>query len=77
MNRRRSKWIRKLFIKMDPGLILSMNTIYGEEVKQVNPRSLYRKAKKMWNEKHPATKTWGKGVSMKFEKTKTEGVTNG
>ena len=39
---------------MDPGLILSMNTIYGEEVKQVNPRSLYRKAKKMWNEKHPA-----------------------
>lgn len=76
MNRRRSKWIRKLFINMDPGLILSMNRIYGEEVKKVNPRSLYRKAKKMWNENHPATQTWGKGISMKFEKTKTEGVIN-
>jgi len=77
MRRKRSKWIRKLFIKMDPGLILSMNSIYGENVKKINPKALYRKAKKMWNAHHPATKTWGKGVSMKFEKTKTEGVTNG
>jgi hypothetical protein len=74
MNGRRSRWIRKLFIVMDPGLILSLNKIYGDEVKKVNPRSLYNHAKKMWNQHNPATKTWGKGISMNFEKTKTEGV---
>lgn len=77
MRGKRSKWIRKLFKNMDPGLILSMNKIFGDDVKKINPKSLYRRAKKMWNNHDPSTKTWGKLMNVKFEKTKTEGATNG
>jgi hypothetical protein len=78
MNRKRSKWIRKLFKDMDIGLLLSMGQIYGKDFgKKVNPRRLYRKAKKMWNQNHPSTKTWGKNLGIKLDKTKTEGVKNG
>lgn len=78
MNRKRAKWIRKLFVESDIGLILSLGQIYGDEfAKEVNPKRLYRTAKKLWNEKHPSTKTWGKSLNIKFEKTKTEGVENG
>jgi len=73
MNRTRSKWIRKLFIDEDPGLILSLGKVYEENQKKVNPRSLYRRAKSMWNRHDPATKTWGK---LNIEKSK-KGVTNG
>ena len=48
-----------------------------DDVKKINPKSLYRKAKKMWNNHDPSTKTWGKLMNVKFEKTKTEGATNG
>lgn len=80
MRRKRSKWIRKLFMQMDPGLILSMNKIFGDDIKKINPRTLYRRAKKMWNNHEPPTKTWGKGINLEHRlktKTKTEGVTNG
>jgi hypothetical protein len=62
---------------MDVGLILSMGKVYGDDyAKKVNPRRLYRKAKRMWNSHDPATKTWGKGLKMKFEKTTKQGVKN-
>jgi len=78
MNRRRTKWIRRLFIKTDPGLYLSLGKILGDDFqKKFKPRTLYRKAKKMWNRNHPFTKTWGKGTSMKYEKIKIEGANNG
>ena len=78
MNGTRSKWIRKLFKEMDIGLILSMGNVYGKDyAEKVNPKRLYRKAKKLWNEGHPSTKTWGKNLQMRMEKTKTEGVENG
>jgi hypothetical protein len=78
MNNKRARWIRKLFKEMDVGLILSMGQIYGKDFsKEIHPKRLYRKAKKMWNTNHPSTKTWGKSLPIKFEKTKTEGVENG
>ena len=73
MNGRRSKWISKLFVNMDPGLILSMNKIYGEDKTKVDPKLLYRKAKRMWNRHDPVTKTWGKGFTMKFQKSNRKG----
>lgn len=76
MRRKRTRWIRKLFIDMDPALILSLNNIYGKEAEKMTPRSLYRKAKKMWLEKNPEVKNWGKPVTINSEKTKTEGVNN-
>lgn len=71
MNKKRAKWIRKLFKEMDMGLILSMGKVYGDDyAKKVNPKRLYRKAKRMWNKRDPMTKTWGKGLKMKLEMSK-------
>jgi hypothetical protein len=78
MNGKKSKWVRRLFKNMDVGLILSMGNVYGKDfAKTVQPKRLYRKAKKMLNEHNPATKTWGKNLEVKIEKPKTEGVENG
>ena len=80
MNGEKAKWIRKLFKETDIGLILSMGKIYGKDfAKEVNPRRLYRRAKKLYKEGDPSVKTWGVKLDMKFEeeKTKTEGVENG
>jgi len=78
MNNGKSKWIRKLFKEMDIGLILSLGDVYGKDfAEKINPKRLYRRAKGMYKQGHPAVKTWGKKLNMKFEETKTEGVKNG
>jgi len=68
MNGRRSRWIAKLFIASDPGLILSMNSIYGKDQTKLEPRKLHRRAKRMWSQHDPATKTWGKMSDVKLNK---------
>ena len=70
MNGRRVKWIQRLFVAMDPGLILSMNKIYGEEQTKMQPGRLHRRAKRMWSTHHPATKTWGKTSNVKMKGTR-------
>jgi len=76
MNRQRSKWIQRLFIAMDPGLILSMNKIYGDEDTKLQPRKLHRRAKRMWNQHDPSTKTWGKMSQVKMKGVRNDRRSN-
>lgn len=60
MRGKRSKWISKLVVKMDPNLFVMLLHEYGENLTTFSPRRAYRIAKRWWRQGVPGVEKWGK-----------------
>jgi len=60
MNGRMSKKIRKYVAKNDVGLLLTIQSIYGDKTKGMDARQIFRRAKGLYKGKHPFCRSWGK-----------------
>ena len=71
MNGRRSKWISKLVVTMDPNLYVMLINRYGEGLQKMGSRRAYKIAKRWWSQQKPGVEKWGK-ISPKSEKLLNE-----
>lgn len=71
MNGRRSKWISKLVVTMDPNLYVMLINEYGESLQKMGSRRAYKIAKQWWSQQKPGAEKWGK-ISPKSKKILNE-----
>jgi hypothetical protein len=58
MNGRRAKWIRQLVIEFNPFVFTTIQNRYGSLIKNRQPRTIYRMAKRMWKQHEKGTEKW-------------------
>jgi hypothetical protein len=72
MRRKRAKWISQLIIEFNPYVYSTIHDHYGDSVKNRRPRTLYRIAKRLWNNHAKGTEKW-KRVPMQKPQQEVKG----